>query len=78
MTAREAAGAVVSHVADEADEWTLTLAVGTVFARGGTGGSGTGIGLAVARELAEAAGGRLSLHRAGPTTFTLLLPGVRD
>ncbi|MFE3628897.1 histidine kinase dimerization/phospho-acceptor domain-containing protein [Streptomyces goshikiensis] len=73
VTAREAAGAVAVDVADEG---TLTLDPGMVFARGGSGGSGTGIGLAVARELAEAAGGRLSLRGAEPTTFTLLLPGA--
>ncbi|MFD2119137.1 hypothetical protein ACFSNO_05685 [Streptomyces cirratus] len=29
----------------------------------------------MARELAEAAGGRLGVRAAAPTTFTLLLPG---
>ncbi|WP_372462097.1 hypothetical protein [Streptomyces endocoffeicus] len=30
----------------------------------------------MAREMAEAAGGRLTLARAAPTTFTLLLPAM--
>ncbi|GHB50475.1 two-component sensor histidine kinase [Streptomyces cirratus] len=72
VTVREAAGAVAIDVADEG---RLALDPGAVFARGSTTGSGTGIGLAVARELAEAAGGRLGVRAAAPTTFTLLLPG---
>ncbi|MFI8275554.1 ATP-binding protein [Streptomyces sp. NPDC085929] len=72
VTVREAAGAVAIDVADEG---TLALDPGAVFARGSTTGPGSGIGLAVARELAEAAGGRLSVRASAPATFTLLLPG---
>ncbi|MDJ0383530.1 HAMP domain-containing sensor histidine kinase [Streptomyces sp. G-G2] len=72
---RETAGAVAVDVADEG---TLALAPGAVFTRGSTTGPGSGIGLAMARELAEAAGGRLSLRSPAPTTFTLLLPGPGD
>jgi signal transduction histidine kinase len=44
-----------------------------VFARRHPEARGTGIGLALARSLVEADGGRLELTRAVPATFSLLL-----
>ncbi|MET7764042.1 HAMP domain-containing sensor histidine kinase [Streptomyces sp. NPDC005393] len=74
VTVREMSGAVAVDVTDEG---SLALDPRTVFERGATTSrSGGGIGLTLAREMAEAAGGRLTLVRAAPTTFTLLLPTV--
>lgn len=63
---------------DVADEGEVTLPPKALFERGSTTGTGQGIGLALATELAEAAGGRLSLAQARPTRFTLLLPAAEQ
>ncbi|WRZ88393.1 hypothetical protein OHB54_04595 [Streptomyces sp. NBC_01007] len=56
-------------------EGTLTTEPACLFARGHSGGEhGTGIGLALAADLALSLGGRLSLANSDPTTFTLLVP----
>lgn len=47
---------------------------GAIFDRAVTTGPGTGLGLAVARETAEAVGGRLELTRLRPPVFALYLP----
>lgn len=75
VTVREAAGALAIDVADEGPE--ITTPEPDLFTRRVEGLTGHGIGLALARSLAEAEGGRLTLTRPIPPTFTLLAPLVR-
>ena len=75
LTARETSESLALDVADEG---SIAMSSVEVFDRGTTGGDGQGIGLALARSMAEASGGRLLLACRAPATFTLFLPGVAD
>ncbi|MFI2754613.1 ATP-binding protein [Cellulomonas sp. P22] len=70
-----ASGAVVIEVADEGDGVPDELAP-RIFEREVTSGAGTGLGLALARDLASADGGRLELAQRRPAVFALFLAGV--
>lgn len=50
--------------------------VGQIFERGVTSGNGTGLGLALARDLVAADGGRLELSQRKPPVFSVFLSGV--
>jgi signal transduction histidine kinase len=68
-------GAVRVEVADEGAGVPDAIA-GKIFERGMTSGAGTGLGLALARDLAQADGGRLELAQRRPAVFALFLAGV--
>lgn len=75
----EADGTVVVEVSDTGSGIPDELAP-HVFERGFSGGGSTGVGLALARALAEADGGRLELSSRRPAVFSLFLrsPGPGD
>jgi signal transduction histidine kinase len=72
IEARDALGAIAIEVSDEG---RINGTATDLFHRGVTGRSGSGIGLGLARDLAESRGGRLTITSTNPTVFTLLLPG---
>ncbi len=76
VTVREASGAVAVDVSDEGPG--VQDPEGTVFAQRADRRDGHGIGLALARRLAEAEQGRLTLSRTAPPVFTLLLAAAED
>lgn len=61
---------------DVSDEGSVALNPRTLFERGSPDNAGHGIGLALARSIAEACGGRLQLATTSPTRLSLLLPQV--
>jgi signal transduction histidine kinase len=72
MTVREIGETLAVDVADEG---SIAMESASMFERGMSGGDGQGIGLALARSMAEASGGRLVLTSRSPTTITLFIPG---
>jgi len=77
LRAREAAGHTVIDVADEGRGVTDEITE-WIFERSFSGSSSSGLGLALARELVEADGGRLELTRARPPIFTIFLAPPAD
>ncbi|MCE0766660.1 ATP-binding protein [Pseudonocardia kujensis] len=76
ISAREGTNALVVEVSDTGAGIPEEL-VPHVFDRGVSVQSSTGLGLALARALVEADGGRLELSRPRPPTFTIFLPAAR-
>ena len=76
LAARQGAGTVVVEVTDSGPGVPDQL-VPHVFERGFSAGGSTGVGLALARALVEADGGRLELSKARPAMFGIFLPMAR-
>lgn len=69
--------AIVIEVRDEGEGVPDEL-VPRIFEREVTGGRGTGLGLALARDLVTADGGRLELSQRKPAAFAVFLQGVPE
>lgn len=69
---RRVGNSVVVEISDQGDGVDPVLGA-QVFERSVSGRNSTGLGLAVARDLAEADGGRLELLQAGPPVFAVFL-----
>lgn len=76
LTGRQGSGTVVIEVSDSGPGVPSELA-SHVFERGFSGAGSTGVGLALARALVEADGGRLELSQARPAVFEVFLPLAR-
>jgi signal transduction histidine kinase len=76
LTARATENSLIIEVSDAGAGVPEEL-VPHVFDRGVSVGASTGIGLALARALVEADGGRLELSRARPPVFTIFMPAAR-
>ncbi|MCA1229250.1 ATP-binding protein [Saccharopolyspora sp. 6M] len=76
LTARHGGGTVVVEVGG-AGPGVPDQLVPYVFERGFSAGGSTGVGLALARALVEADGGRLELSKARPALFEIFLPVAR-
>ncbi|MFF1819688.1 sensor histidine kinase [Kribbella sp. NPDC058245] len=73
VKARDALGAIAIDVSDEG---AVVVGARELFRRGTSGAAGPGIGLSLARNLAESVGGRLVLVSSRPTTFGWLTPDL--
>ncbi|MGL5857189.1 MAG: sensor histidine kinase [Angustibacter sp.] len=77
ITVRRTGGSVVLEFTDRGPGVPAELG-SRIFERAISGGGSTGLGLALARDLAEADGGRLELVRARPPVFAVFLDAVAD
>ncbi len=76
LTGKQGSGTVVVEVSDSGPGVPEEL-VSHVFERGFSGAGSTGVGLALARALVEADGGRMELSQARPAVFNIFLPLAR-